>query len=184
MTGIRPVRLPSFPPISNFHEINVRTYVHRNGANPGVWFFSLDAANALAVQIAKSWFHLPYHHAKMSLIQTGSQIDYRSERLPDKAANCHVKYAIKGPPEPAVVGTLDHFLVERYLLYTEARGKLLCGQVNHSPYPVQNAEILEFEESLIDANGIVRPDGPPTIVHYAEGVQVEVFGLKTVEIAR
>ena len=49
MTGVRPVVLPAVPGLSNFHEVNVRTYVHR-GQDPGVWFFSLDAANALAVK--------------------------------------------------------------------------------------------------------------------------------------
>ena len=49
MTGVRPVGLPPVRGISSFHETNVRTYVHREGRDPGVWFFSLDAANRIAV---------------------------------------------------------------------------------------------------------------------------------------
>ncbi|MEP6755854.1 MAG: DUF2071 domain-containing protein [Chthonomonadales bacterium] len=184
MTGIRPKGLPSFPPISDFHEVNVRTYVHYQGQNPGVWFFSLDAANLLAVKIARGWFHLPYNHAKMSLSQSGNEIDYRSERLPDRRANCKIKYRIEATPAPAKPDTLDHFLVERYILYTENRGRLVSGQVNHTAYPAQGATLLEFEESLIAANGIARPDAPPETVHYAEGVKVEIFGLKDVAAAR
>src|SRR5687767_1337201 len=59
MLGVRPAYLPPFPPLSNFHETNVRTYVHREGKDPGVWFFSLDAANSIAVRLARAWFKLP-----------------------------------------------------------------------------------------------------------------------------
>ena len=64
---MRPVGLPSVPGLSSFHETNVRTYVHRAGCDPGVWFFSLDAANRLAVLAARTTFHLPYYHARMFL---------------------------------------------------------------------------------------------------------------------
>src|SRR5688572_317020 len=46
MWGIRASFLPPIPGTSAFHELNVRTYVTLNGI-PGVWFFSLDAANKL-----------------------------------------------------------------------------------------------------------------------------------------
>ena len=65
MRGVRPRRLPGDPCLSNFHETNVRTYVHRDGRDPGVWFFSLDAANPAAVALARAWFGLPYYHARM-----------------------------------------------------------------------------------------------------------------------
>src|SRR5215470_10299103 len=67
MTGVRPVGLLPVPRLSRFHETNVRTYVHRAGRDPGVWFFSLDAANRLAVLGARIGFHLPYYHARMIL---------------------------------------------------------------------------------------------------------------------
>ena len=46
MTGVRPVLTPPLPWISSFHEVNVRTYVHRDGNDPGVWFFSLDEGSS------------------------------------------------------------------------------------------------------------------------------------------
>ena len=67
MTGVRPVWAPPVRWLSNFHETNVRTYVHREGKDPGVWFFSLDAANSIAVRIARAAWKLPYHYARMSL---------------------------------------------------------------------------------------------------------------------
>src|SRR3569832_2218087 len=67
MIGVRPVWFPRFPPITDFHETNVRTYVHKDGANPGVWFLSLDAANALAVRVARGQWRLPYHFSRMEM---------------------------------------------------------------------------------------------------------------------
>src|SRR2546425_10260967 len=60
MTGVRPVWAPPVAPLSDFHETNVRTYVHLKGRDPGVWFFSLDAANTIAVRIARAVCKLPY----------------------------------------------------------------------------------------------------------------------------
>src|SRR5687768_11916775 len=52
LTGVRPVLVPPLPWLSSFHEINLRTYVHQQGKEPGVWFFSLDASSPLAVAAA------------------------------------------------------------------------------------------------------------------------------------
>src|SRR5579871_2480588 len=52
MSGVRPRFVPALPWLSAFPELNVRTYVTSAG-KPGVWFFSLDAANPLAVHGAR-----------------------------------------------------------------------------------------------------------------------------------
>ena len=67
MTGVRPVWAPAVPGLSDFHEVNVRTYVHKDGRDPGVWFLSLDASSRLAVLVARATYHLPYRFARMSL---------------------------------------------------------------------------------------------------------------------
>ena len=59
MQGVHPHLMPNLPWISAFAELNVRTYV-TIGGKPGVWFFSLDAANPLAVRAARLGFRLPY----------------------------------------------------------------------------------------------------------------------------
>jgi uncharacterized protein YqjF (DUF2071 family) len=185
MSGVRPVGVPPVPPLSRFHETNVRTYVHVAGRNPGVWFFSLDAANPLAVVLARAWYHLPYHHARMGLIRdspgsgtAAEAISYSSERLwpGPKPASCTVRCVPNGPVAPAESGTLEHFLAERYLLYAAHRGRLFRGQVHHSPYPLQAADVTVLDESLLSAAGILRPDVPP-IAHFSRGVRVEVFPL-------
>lgn len=189
MRGVRPVGLPPVPGLSAFHETNVRTYVHVKGRDPGVYFFSLEAASAIAVKLARSLFHLPYHHARMSLTtgpdaatQSGLILHYASERLgPDPlTATSQVTCRIASVnPSPAPPGTLDHFLIERYLLYTSDRGKLCRGQVHHSPYLVQTAEIVTLAETLLAANGLSRPDRP-LLAHFSSGLDVEIFSLQTV----
>lgn len=179
MRDIRPVGLPAVPGISNFHETNVRTYVHLNGRDPGVWFFSLDAAGALGVAIGRALFHLPYFYARMRLdVLPDGSIDYHSERRGSGlSAKVSVRWRPTGTPAPSTPGTLDHFLLERYLLYATHRGRLFQGQVYHPPYLAQTAEVSRLDETLLQAAGLRRPSEPP-LIHYAEGVDPEIFWIK------
>ena len=191
MSGVRPAWSPAVPGLSNFHECNVRTYVHFEGEKPGVWFFSLDAANLIAVIIARTLWKLPYFHAKMRLVKESmnspaeepnptnqSWREYESQRLgvPDRAAFCTMRYQPKGEIQTAKLGTLEFFLAERYLLYAFSN-RLLRGQVHHSPYPLQSAEIRNLDENLVLQAGLKRPDIKP-IIHYATKVDVEIFPLR------
>ncbi len=184
MRGIRPAGLPSVRGLSDFHETNVRTYVHARGREPGVWFFSLDAANVVGAALGRSWFRLPYFFARMRLgvVESpgGIRLSYESKRIyPGPVpATTRIEAEVVGPVAPASVGSLEYFLAERYLLYSAARGGgLFTGRVHHSPYPLQVAEVRSLEESLLAASKIDRPDTTP-LAHYARGVSVEVFGLE------
>lgn len=186
MTGVRPVWSPPLPGFSNFHEVNVRTYVHFEGRDPGVWFFSLDAANGLAAWLARRLWLLPYHHARMDLRvapdsaqSPAGRIEYQSDRLGETAAACRIAYSPAGTPATSAPGSLEHFLAERYIQYCRRGSRVFSGHVHHPPYPLQPATIRELDESLIAANGIERPTGPP-LAHYALGVRVGVFALKPV----
>jgi uncharacterized protein len=183
MKGVRPRGLPAVGFLSDFHETNVRTYVHFEGRDPGVWFFSLEAANAIAVRLARSWFKLPYHHARMALGSGpgGASHAYRSERRwpPPVPATCSVRCVPQGLASPSTPGTLQHFLIERYFLYSRAGDVLYRGQVHHTPYEVRGADVEGLEESLFAAAGLTRPSEAP-LVHFSEGVDVDVFRLRRV----
>jgi hypothetical protein len=181
MPAVRPLRLLPRPPIvGRFHETNLRTYVHLDG-QPGIWFFSLDAASRLAVWAARTFFHLPYVHARMALSVQGSAVSYRSRRG-RKGPHLSVRYEIGEPLPPSAPGTLQFFLAERYYLYTTRRdGTLLRGQVHHAPYPLRRAVVHELSESLTAAAGLRIPAGaarPPDL--YSPGVDVEIFPLTKV----
>jgi uncharacterized protein YqjF (DUF2071 family) len=192
MNGVRPVFLPAVWGLSSFHETNVRTYVRLADGRPGVWFFSLDAANSLAVRLARRLFHLPYHRARMFLEREPARdssepatILYAGVRrwpgpLP---ASYAIRATISGTPSPAKPGTLDYFLVERYVLYTLSRNRLAQCRVRHTPYPLQTATIRSIDETLLAAAGLERPATVP-LAHFASGVTVDVFPLRTVKPCR
>ncbi|MBT5020591.1 DUF2071 domain-containing protein [Planctomicrobium sp.] len=182
MRNIRPVWSRSIPYISNFLELNVRTYAYDENGNPGVWFLSLDASRLLAVQVARRFFHLPYYWAKMSAAEVDSTINYESRRLGDPAKRtCSFQYRGTGTAAAAKEETLEFFLVERYLLFSQTKSNgIATGQVHHSPYQIQLAEASSFCEPLFELNGITSPNRPPDHALYSEGVDVEVFPLKIV----
>lgn len=182
MRGVRPVWAPALPWLSNFLETNVRTYVHHQGRDPGVWFASLDAANPVAVALARTLWHLPYFHARMSLhTQPDGATAYRSERHTDEPdrPGLDLTYRVEGPVRPAAPGTLEHFLAERYILYARRGSVLYRGRVHHAPYPLQPARVERLTESLLAASGIERPACAP-LAHSAAGVEVDVYALEPV----
>lgn len=174
MTEIRAPWLVPIPGTHTFPETNVRTYVHREGKNPGVWFFSLDADNALAVWGARRFFGLPYFRAEMR-VEKGEELRYRSvRRLGNATHDIHIRKGEElAPPQP---GSLEFYLVERYLLYSIRGGRLMTGLVNHKPYPIRSAEILSCQQTMLEADGL--PSLPWEHVCYSPGVDVEVFALE------
>lgn len=182
VTGARPVMTPPIPLISNFHEVNVRTYVHRDGRDPGVWFFSLDASSSVAVAAARAAYKLSYFYAQIDFTCSDEPLpkvvfqSHRDDRRGAMPAHAHVRYVpAEGSVKPAAVGTLEHFLLERYILYAaDDDHQLYRASVHHQPYPVQRAELSELDETLVWAAGIRRSEDVP-LRHYAREVNVRVY---------
>jgi uncharacterized protein YqjF (DUF2071 family) len=122
-------------------ELNVRTYV-RCGGVPGVWFFSLDAQSRLAVGGARATFGLPYFHARMRCERDGSSVVYESERRDRRGppAAFAASWRVNGTLAVATPGSLENFLVERYCLFVQRRGRLLRGDIAHAPWRLAPAE--------------------------------------------
>jgi len=175
MTGVRLRGTPPLPWLSAFPELNVRTYV-THGGKPGVWFFSLDAANSLAVAIARAWFHLPYFHARMSCTEHEGWIHYHSERIHRRAPFALLKgrYRPIGGAFSPQPGRLEHFLTERYCLYTaDARGQIIRAEIHHPPWPVQPAEAEFARDSMTESLGIALTPHP--LLHFARRQDVLVW---------
>ena len=181
MWGIRASFLPPLPGTSAFHELNVRTYVTFNGI-PGVWFFSLDAANKLAVRAARKFYNLPYFNARMSLDQAGESIHYSSTRQDTRGAPAELKatWAIGERLPRSSPGSIEFFLTERYCLYSERDAKLYRAQIHHQPWPLQAAKLNSFSSTMIESLGLSTPSGEP-LLHYAEELSVDIWPLKKVE---
>ena len=168
--------VPPLPGISDFHEINVRTYVRLSGADPAVWFFSLDAASALAAAAARVSLRLPYCYARIARGGDGSRQTYDAARLlPDARAAFSGSWTTGATGGPAQPGSLEHFLVERYVLFSRAFGdKLFRLQVRHQPWPLQPANDVKVRQTLASADGLPQLEGEP-LAQYSEGVDVDFF---------
>ncbi len=172
MSGVRLRGTPAVPWFSKFPELNVRVYVIA-GDRPGVWFLSLDAANPLAVQIARRWFHLPYQRAEMSCERRGDGFVYRSKRLGGAPpAVFRGRYAPTGPVSLAAPGTLDHWLTERYCLYAaDAEGDVYRGEIHHMAWPLQPVRAEIEKNTMTVGHGIALPDEAP-LLHFASSIDV------------
>ena len=192
MEKIRPWWSPAVPGISWFLETNVRTYVRHPDGTAGVWFFSLDANSRLAVTIARKLWMLPYFVCDMAL-------DCRQEKesgATTKLAGCRYHGTRQGdvgleydldvrlPPSncpiTAVSNSLEHFLLERYVLFADAGdGRLFRGDVHHCPYRFRPAIVHSFHQTLTASCGLNLALGPdPDHSAFCDGVDVIVSPLQ------
>lgn len=182
MTGVRPRGVPSLPGVSSFPELNVRTYVTAGG-KPGVFFFSLDAGSRFAVEVGRGWYHLRYYHARMAVTPEGETMRYASRRLDRRAepAEFRVRYAPVGPAFRSAPGSLEHFLTERYCLYTTGpRGDLRRAEIHHGPWPLQPAEASVEVNTMTAGLGMALPPSPP-VLQFARRLDVVVWPLRRVD---
>jgi uncharacterized protein YqjF (DUF2071 family) len=167
MTNVAPRGVPSLPWVSEFPELNVRTYV-RVGDRPGIYFFSLDAGSALAVQAARSLLNLPYFMADMNVLPKGNTIEYDTQREAGAAAaTLSATYRPVGPAFQAISGSLEHFLTERYCLYNlDHQGAPYRLEIHHPPWQLQPAEAAFTRNTMAEAAGVPLPDVQP-LLHFS-----------------
>lgn len=185
MAGVRPRGAPALPWLSAFPELNVRTYVRlrdRGCEKRGVYFFSLDAANPVAVRIARRAFRLPYFDARMRAVNDGRTVHYASRRTHRGAppADLVAGFTATGAIYQSQPGSLEHWLTERYALYTVDRaGRPWIGEIHHGPWPLQPAAAEFLANTMAGAAAIRLPETPP-LLHFAHRLQVVVWPLRPV----
>ena len=182
MRNIRPRFCPAVPGISNFLEMNLRTYVYDSSGTPGVWFYSLDANQWLAVRLARKFFHLPYYDAKMTA-KKSNKIYYEVIRK-SAAVNGSSSFSYRGgdiAPAPAE-NSLEFFLIERYVLFAEdsANKKLYSGRVYHRPYSLLNVDAKVHEVAVLEQAGFAHPKREPDHLAMSAGVDVEIYPVEVV----
>jgi hypothetical protein len=168
MTNVGPRFVPALPWISAFPELNVRTYV-RVGDKPGVFFFSLDAGNPVAVGGARTLLNLPYYSATMSVDLDGSgRVTYESRRSSPPAASFAAQYRGLGDPQRPAPGTLEHFLTERYCLYAiDHAHRAYRLDIHHPPWPLERGTAEVTINTMTEVVGITLPDRAP-LLHFAK----------------
>jgi uncharacterized protein YqjF (DUF2071 family) len=182
MIGVRLRGLPPVPMTDTFPELNVRTYVIKDGI-AGVWFFSLDAANPLAVITARRWFYLPYYHANMTIKEHGDTIRYNSQRT-HRGANKGIfvgSYRPIGAVQDYTPDSHERWLTERYALYTvDKGGTVYRGDIHHQMWAIQPAEAAIEHNTIAQASGFQLPDTQP-LLHYVQHIDVLTWSLQTVK---
>jgi uncharacterized protein len=177
MSAVRPRMVPPVLGL-RFPELNVRTYVRSRGRE-GVWFFSLDASSRLAVRVARRLYGLAYYDAEMRCSREGEVVTYESRRTDADAppAVLTARYRPTGAPFRAEPGSLDHFLTERYALYSlDRQGRVRFGDIHHAPWELQPAE-AEFDVNTMAAQlRTALPERGP-ILHYARYQEVVAWRL-------
>jgi len=179
MSGVRGRGLPALPYLSRFAEINVRTYV-TDGEKSGVWFFSLDAANRIAVRVAQKYFCLPYYHARMKCDLQQNQVQYFSRRIHAKAPSAEFAARYEPCDEIEIVpkDSLEYWLTERYCLYAKKKSGDVCrAEIHHLPWPLQRANADIETNSMTDALGISLPLIAP-LLHFSKFQEVAVWPLR------
>jgi uncharacterized protein len=174
MSEIRLRFLPVIPYTVPFSEINVRTYVKADG-KPAVFFLTLDASNLIALRAARWWYHLPYHHAGMTIKQTTEGIYFRSERK-GAAQRFEGMYRPDSEPFTARQGTIEHWLTERYRFYCSCRltRRIYGGDIYHEPWWLQAAQAVIRDNTMTDLYGVEMPTAP-VYLHYARGVKAWIW---------
>ena len=155
-----------------FPELNCRTYV-RYGGIPGIYFFSLDAGSILAVLGARTLYGLPYFHSKMEIDTVNSEIHYRCERTLS-SASFYAKYEPISTAYRAVTGTIEHWLTERYCLYTVTKKSVLRAEIHHLPWDLQDVSAKFYQNTIATAAGLSL-SASPDLVQYAERQEVLIW---------
>jgi uncharacterized protein len=183
MRRVHPAGLPCLPWLSDFLELNVRTYVHDAAGLPGVWFYSLVCNQPLAVELARRCFHLNYVHARMkALLDRKGICSYRVRRRGYPQAS--FRYGSLGARVPADPASLEFFLIERYVLFSAGRdGQLHLGRVHHAPYRFGAASVEEWSFVPAMADGFGNPAQPPDHTMVADDIDVEAWRIRPHSVA-
>ena len=173
--GLRPRGTPPLPWISQFAELNVRTYVELDG-KPGIYFFSLDAARRAAVIAARRVYRLPYFHARMRADRVGARMDYESKRIDSSGAPAAFR-AQYSPAGEITDDQLARWLAERYCAYTvDENARPLRIDIHHPPWPLQPAQGELEAQGMADQIGI-QLEGEP-LLHFSARQDTLIWPLR------
>lgn len=169
MQKIRPRNIPALAFISDFHEINLRTYIINNH-KPGVYFLNIEAGKYLSAWIARTLSGLPYGHSDI----------YRAaghyESLNTKKG-FHLRSVFEIKSELTKKSSLVLWLTERYCLYMQENKRLFRYDIHHQEWPIKAIEIKELSLNY-EVQGLDLGNSTPDLVQYSDGVKVLAWGKK------
>jgi uncharacterized protein YqjF (DUF2071 family) len=165
------------PYLGSFPEVNVRTYVIRDGI-PGVWFCSLDINRIIPTVVARTTYQLPYCFGKAKHQLVGNELLTSVDRRWPRG-EAHTRIHLSIGSEISDPSPLEIFLSARWGLYSFTRSRRIrYAPISHPQWKLQRAEIISLDDSLIEAAGFASPVGTPHVM-FAPGVPVRVGLPKT-----
>ncbi len=176
--NVRLANMFTLPGLSNFVEVNLRTYVYDEYGIPGVWFYSLYLNSQFGASAARESFDLPYFAAEL-VGSKSNQISIKGKR----AGAAHFEMEFNYTPEEklatAATDSLDFFLLERYVMFTQTKAGLKSARVHHAPYPFMKTEVANWRYELFANSSLNNPERTPDLIHYSTGVDVDIFQMQT-----
>ena len=166
MEKIRPKNIPAFSPISNFHEINIRTYVKMNNKT-GVYFLSIEGGTKLSCKIAKFISDLPYRYSfieRTSKLYSSSNLIFKDELCFKFEIGKQIKHKSK----------LDNWLTERYALFQETDNYINEYEIHHLPWLINNVEVKSLKCNYPRFKNLLN--NKPDKMQYSKGVKVIAWG--------
>ena len=174
MSAIRLFGLPAVPGLSELNELNVRTYVRTADGTSGIYFFSLDCDHWIAVKIAQLAFGLNYQSAKINFNPKENPERFSCSRKKSKSVATFA-WEPTGHSTTAADGTIEFFLLERYIFFTSKNNRLTMGRVHHEPYVFTSAIAREWSEAPFEWNQLLPTGMAPNLIHVAHGVSIEAL---------
>lgn len=171
--------MPSLPGLTNYIEINLRTYVYDKNRVPGVWFYSLDIDSFLAQEVGRRLYQLPYHLANLEMLERQNRLIISGKRVEDSKVSYELDYSWEENyrlPDPQ---SLDFFLIERYLFYSFGTD-LKMGRVHHQPYQITDVKLNNWNEDSLKLKNFQFKTLLPDYSHFSPGVNVDLYRLKSV----
>ncbi|WP_194768431.1 YqjF family protein [Tamlana sp. I1] len=171
MEKIRPKNLPAFPLISNFDEINVRTYVKSNNKT-GVYFLSIEGGKNLSCKVAKGMSELPYRFSNIK--RTENQYVSNNLQFKDKL---NIQFEIG--KEITEKTELEKWLTEKYVLFQDTVKSINTFEIHHIEWPLNEISLKNLEVNYPRFNKLIK--NKPNLMHYSKGVKVIAWGKNKIE---
>jgi uncharacterized protein YqjF (DUF2071 family) len=167
--GSRPPVVPPIPGLSSFIESNVRTYVIGPDGRDGLWFFTLETNSLSTTVAARTALGIPYRWATMERRRSGPRVTYASRRRMGERPPWSRTTVDTARDLGVADAGLAAWLTGRWRAWTRAGGRLLTVPVEHEPWSIADARLVDHEDTLFVSLGLPAAAGDP-IVHSSPGV--------------
>lgn len=168
MEKIRPRYLPYFSPISNFDEINIRTYVKFKNKT-GVYFLSIEGGKLLSCKVSKLISELPYRFSKIK-ITSNKYLSSNSKFKDELSIDFSIGKKVQTKSE------LDHWLTERYALFQDTKTSINAFEIHHLEWEIKELETKKLKIDYSRFGKLVNRK--PDKIQYSDGVKVLAWGKK------